>query len=501
MQKSKLEADLRLLDHQFNDYKKEAELRTAKITKESEAWSTVKKELEVQLKGSRSESEKLGAALKSLSRSKDQLEASTKLYEQKCEKEIASRDVRIKELGDLRIDDSKTIKKIQEQKEQLMFQTTDLQNQLDRELSNVNVLTFEMAQVRRVADEKAALLDEQIEKLSAAKSNLSNDKRQLTEKIKTTRADLRQKEDELTSINSSFTEYQEKAVILEAQLRQELSTLQTNHAQLTRDYKSLESKQLMVVDTNVKLKMKQDQMQKSQNSLEENLKQSRQEAGIAQRDNTRLSTELNRSNENYLSVQTKLSAAEQRVVELSEAIEILQSETSDILRERNNEIRRLSNLFEQAQLTMQRNVDTIAQLTHTTQTLQTQLASTQDTLTSETAHCEQLETALHENRLQYQSERKLRIEFERMKLHVTSQESTREIEMISEWRQRDRKLAEVATGLHVEYDRLSDFSKLLPTSKQLGNIELANTKEFEWLINDDAAIPQKSYRKSKKQKE
>ncbi|KAJ3046819.1 hypothetical protein HDU99_009670, partial [Rhizoclosmatium hyalinum] len=178
-----LETDVRNLQSLLELTKSELESQAADLRKELELVTEVKKDLENLLKNSRGEVEKLSMALKSLTRSKDQVETAFRLAVQKHEKEILNRDLEIKELQRLRVEDAAALKKIQEVKEQLLFQVTDLQNNLDRELSNVNILSFELSQLKRTSEEKIFNLEEAVERLTSAKVNLANDKRVLTEKL------------------------------------------------------------------------------------------------------------------------------------------------------------------------------------------------------------------------------------------------------------------------------------------------------------------------------
>eukprot|EP00842_Homolaphlyctis_polyrhiza_P005516 jgi/Hompol1/5966/HPOL_000167-RA len=424
-----------------------------------------------------------------MTKAKEQLETTAKATAQKHQIEISTRDARIRELGELRTGDANTIKKMQETKEQLVFQTTDLQNQLDRELSNVNVLTFEMAQVKRLSDEKAALLDEQIEKLTAAKSNLSNDKRQLTEKIKFVRTDLRQREEELEALTEKFREYRERAEQTELTLRRELDELSSAHTQQTRELKSLEGKHHMVVDMNVRFKMKQEQQQRALADLERRLGETTAELAAATATVTRQEAEAAELGAAHAQATAGLAAAEARVLELTEQLSATEAQLAASQSERAAECGRLGAALAVAQLDHERASDSLRRMRDTAAGLEAQLAAAQRALADETELREMLEAAQHDTRTQLQSERRLRMDFERMQTNIRARDAAREAELLVEWRLRNRKLADVAGALHGEHNRLVSFAALLPAPEMLGNIDLANTREFDWLLNDDAAVP------------
>ena len=499
LQRSKLEADLRLSQLKAEEKQKDLEATIGTLTAEASISVINRKELEMQLKTSRSENEKLTNTVNVLQKTKEQLETTVKSNSQKSEREVITRDNRIKELTDLRTEDAKVLKKIQEQKEQLMFQTTELKNSLDREVANLNVLTFEMAQVKRLAEEKSSVQEDQIDKLTSAKTNLTNDKRNLTEKLRVTRNELHLKEKEAETLSDNLDTARQNASEMQTRLEGEVQQLTAKHAELVTSFNGLDKKYKSSVTNNNELLKKYNDITEYQRRLELRLYTSQDESQSFKDQTAKLTKELAELTEVHISVKNHLESVLSKNDELSQNISTIRQETAEVIADKSAKIVKLSaDLFE-AQEENVKSTDIIQRLTVQVERLEKELSNTRGLLQGEKEHREMLESELYINRCQYQAERKHRIELEHVGVHLKDRGYQRELEAITEWHKRDKKLNTVTIGLHEEYKRLDMLSTLLPTSEQLGNAVYANTKEFRWLFenNPNLLASGVSFRRSK----
>ncbi|KAJ3325042.1 hypothetical protein HDU76_013287, partial [Blyttiomyces sp. JEL0837] len=351
------------------------------LTKEVADLTVAKKEVDGQLKTARSEVKNLSSALKSLTRSKDQLEAAFRTTSQKHQKEVEKLEEKIKELQNLRVEDEKVLKKTQELKEQLMFQVTDLQNNLDRELANVNVLSFDLAQLKRTTEEKTA----QIENM----------------------------------------------------LRTELADLHQHHNELTEAHESLEKKQAYVQETNVELTMQQEALMKRYAALE-----AKEADG-----------------------QTEIRRLEEENVQLCTAAFMQRNEMK-------------INLDSIYTLHAKKKTSLSKKLKRTLDATEIELKDTKAALEAETLNKEQFEVRLYEIRRDLLSEKKNRLDLERMHDRIDRHAAARHLERLATMRERDRKLLEVSKSLHGEYSRLKDISGMLPNADQFSVIDSPDIPDF-----------------------
>ncbi|KAJ3082870.1 hypothetical protein HK102_001424 [Quaeritorhiza haematococci] len=492
-QNHQLEEELKEMQQIQSSTQYEMEIKISNLTSDLDRTLTAKRELEVQVKQYKLENDKLSSALKALTRSKDQLESASRVATQKHEKELKKRDEKIKELQKLRDDDAKTIKSYQETKEQLLYQVTDLQNSLDREVSNVNVLTFELAQLRRQSDEKIAHLDEEIQRLNAAKVNLGNDKRQLTDKVRAVRADLAKREEEYANLTAAFNKYKEEAQMSDSVLRQTLQQLRVQHSALNNDYNSLTDKYNMVVESNVKLKMLSDGLQKRLGEMEKQEVRSREEIKQLTEANEKLEAENRRLVNNCTDMKIHLDSVLDKVNELTERMGHQAREADNVVKERDSTIRKLNHELYQEQEEVKRLKRVCDKRKAAIEMLEEQLRATQRSLDDEIARVEMLETSLDDTRLELNSQRKLRLELERMHSRLDRRAEARELERMKALQLRNRLLDQVVKGLQAEQGRLTDIAKMLPKESDLVIIE---APEFDDIKPPDTTnlLPQQQVR-------
>ncbi|KAJ3415277.1 hypothetical protein HDV05_005287 [Chytridiales sp. JEL 0842] len=458
-----LENDLSEAKSLHMSTKRELEEKAQMLSDELDIYRDLKAELEVGLKSAKGEIEKLSSGLKSMTRSKDQLESAYRNAVQKHEKEIAKKEERIEELAGLRSDDQNSIKKLQETKEQLMFQVTDLQNALDRESANVNIMTFEIQQLKRTSEEKTAALEEQLEKANVAKTNLANDKRQLTDKIKLVRDDLKKKEGEYDELSATFEKHKEAAAAAETGLREELKQLQTTHKSLIGEYKTLEQKQNMTIESNVGLTFNIESLKKKLSALEGKNLKTEKELSLEKELVAKITTELETTVAEKKNLKIYLDSVVSKLEETNHTLEQERGEYAATLKEKSEIIMRTSAELYKTQEEEKRLADLSHNLKKTLDNVEKELAQTKVALEAETHNREQFEMHLYDLRRNLNNERKTRLEFERVHSKLNRMQEAREMDKIAAQRMRDRKLAELSKNLQSEYHRLKAINGLLPT--------------------------------------
>ncbi|KAI9341887.1 hypothetical protein BDR26DRAFT_1006848 [Obelidium mucronatum] len=473
-----LESDLKKLQQLLELTTAELENQAADLQKELDSITELKRELEGHLKNSRGEVEKLSMALKSLTRSKDQIETAFRIAVQKHEKEVLNRDNEIKELQRLRVEDALAIKKVQEVKEQLMFQVTDLQNNLDRELSNVNVLSFELSQLKRTSEEKIFNLEESVDKLTSSKVNLANDKRLLTEKLRVIRADLAAKEEQLEKLTVEFAEYKAVTTETEAGLRQDLKVLHGKHDTLTSEHKTLNQKQDILTEANLDLIVEREGLKKQVANLEQQNETCRTEIGMLTYKNADLAKELEGSIADRNEMKIHLDSVLGKLSETTSILNQERFESSNTIREKSEEIIKMSADLYKVKEDRER-LDSLCLLLQTqVARLESELSDTKAALAAETLNKEQFEVHLYELRRNLMSERSLRLDFERMHTRIDRKIVAKELEKLGAMRARDRKLMEVSKQLQSELGRLQTIEGMLPDSSDLQTVESPDIPDF-----------------------
>ncbi|KAJ3118738.1 hypothetical protein HDU96_009327 [Phlyctochytrium bullatum] len=477
-QASQLEKELHELSRLLEQTRYDLENKAGELSRELDITLTAKKELEISLKAAKSEIDKLSSALKSVTRSKDQLESAFRTTVQKHDREINVREEKIMELQNHRSDDARTIKRLQEQKEQLMFQVTDLQNNLDRELANVNILSFELAQVKRNTEERITSLEEQVEKLNAAKVNLANDKRLLTDKVRMVRTDLKKKEEEFDELSKLFDAYKENSSLTEAGLREELAKLQSAHTTLTVDHRSLEQKQTVLIETNVELSMKQEALTKKLAEMNDVEKKLLAQVKELEESNATLteSTAVAVSERNEMKIH--LDSVLTKIEDLKQTMAQQQTEAANTIKEKSEQIVVLTSAVYKLQEEEKRLNDYCKSLKERLEALEAELAEVKAALEAETYNREQFEMHCYELRTSLTAERRLRLEFERMQSRVDKHAAERVLDKLEAMKVRDRRMNGLAKSLKAEHTRLKDISTILPKDSDLLVIEGPELSSF-----------------------
>ncbi|KAI8812651.1 hypothetical protein BJ742DRAFT_850330 [Cladochytrium replicatum] len=267
------EAELKSMMTMTTSSEDELGLQKAQLAAALQALMQGRSELEGSLQSYKAENERLSNGIKSMSRTKDMLEAQLRSTLQRNDKDIANRDARIKEIEELSAQDQKRIANSQEEKEQLIFQITDLQNAVDRESSNANMLTFEIRQLKRVAEERLNGLKNELELLGSTKAALIAEKKRISDQIKSERADLAAEEAACEGLEAAMEKNKRSTEQKVAEIEKATAELTSQHEQLMSDHKTLRAKHDFVMETNAKLLEKESALTKEKEELHARLKQ------------------------------------------------------------------------------------------------------------------------------------------------------------------------------------------------------------------------------------
>ncbi|KAJ3014727.1 hypothetical protein HKX48_004993 [Thoreauomyces humboldtii] len=479
VKRGQLEVELQDMHRLHTDTKYELNLKISHTTSELETVTEQRKELEASLRMMKAENEKLSFSLKGVTRAKDQLESAFRVSTQKYEKEIQTRDSKIHDLGSLREEDAKGLKRVLEQKEQLMFQVTDLQNALNRETASLNMANFEMAQLKRQSEEKGSLLEDQVEKLNAARLGLAADKRQVTERYKQTRLELQEKEVELEHIKTEFARWKDRSTKAEADMRTELAEVKDAHSVLKGSFASFEDNLAKALSAQETAESRAVKMEALYEELVVREADALRSLAHYTTDNARLAADLTVAETERLDVKTHLESVVTKVDELSRTMTNMEAEYSTTVKEKDKQITRLSKEAYDSREDALRLDKLSKKLRKLVDKLDGELHVTKSTLTTETSQREFLEGTLYDIRQSLHSERQIRLEFERMHARLDRRESERESERLASLRMRDRLLSEVAVGLNSEHARLKDISKMLPKDSDQGLQDTPEIKDFK----------------------
>jgi centrosomal protein CEP135 len=484
--KAKIEADARQ-DNITNEHQKQELRKNLKRTNDEVATLSAQKgDLELLIRTNKQEIENLKKQVRSLTQERDELTASLANAKKIHQTDVAIRENKINDLTNRIAKDQITLKQIQEKKEQLMFEVTDLQNNLSMEQSNFKNLSSEHTQLRRSTEEKINLLNEQIDKLTSTKANLVNDKKELGEKIKACRQELREREDELEETNKKFEEFQAQSSSEIANLNHKFKSLQEDHRLLNKAHEELKERFTNSIKESVSLKRDKELMQKKQVETEGDLQVARNTIHALMKDKEELTKDLAESRKEFSELEYRYKVSLGNNNDVHSQFEHYKNHAEKVIQDQNAEIHRLKeDLMEthgHNKLLMYKK----AQLESLVADTELKLKETGERLATETHTRETLEEQLDQNRIAYMKEKRMRVELERVQTHIKYNDANRVIGSWSEWKTRDRKLADLAIGLVQESSRLTQLVNLLPVEQGFGN-----ENEFEWPSDIPSSIVKK----------
>jgi chromosome segregation ATPase len=478
LQKSKIEADARQ-DNINNEHQKQDLKKCLKRTSEElDQITKEKQDLQMLIRTNKLEIESLKKQTKALSQEKEQLLASLKDTNKRYETDMSHREQKISELTNRINKDQITMNQVQEKKEQLMYEVTDLQNNLSGANTNAKNLGIELTQLKRATEEKINLLGEQIEKLNITKNNLVNDKKELGDKIKSYRQELRDRELELEETYKKFDEFQSKSGTNIASLEHQLKTSKEDNRILNKTNDDLKERYTETAKDVLSLKREREALQKKQREIESGLSTSQCTVQDLISERAKLITDLGQSSIQIEDLEKRMKSSLDRSHSLYNEFTLYKKNAETVMEDQTLEIRRLKEDLMKTHghnklLTYKK-----GQLESSLTDTETKLHDTTSKLLKETANRETLEDQLDQNRIAYINEKRMRVELERVQNRLRNNDANRVIGSWSDWKTRDRKLTDLATGLFQESTRLSQLVSLLPVQQGFGN-----ETEFEWPVD------------------
>jgi len=429
----------------------------------------------------------LNASLKSMTRDKETVEANLKTANEKSKRDIKARDVMIAEHEAARAENAKKIKAITEMREKMRSEVTELQNALDREASSHNVVSFEYAQFKRQAEERFLSFEDQIEKLSSTKVNLSNEKKQLAERLKEIRSELADKEQELEYTTRAYKTQGDEAIAKETIMGAKIASLELSLAQLQSNHKELTANFVNSQNTTTNLSHDLDVTGKRLAEFEE--KDRINCANIADLESklANMIQSHNQAVQERVAMKIHLDSVLSKFEELNSTIRNMERENNSTNKSKDGLITKFSNDLQHARDEIERLLNISTQLKKLSETLDADLLHTRNNLQNETFRRESLETELQIMTDKFNMERKIRNEFERMNSRIGRMDELRSLERIAALRMRDFKLNEVDTGLTQQLDHLNSLVALLPDDLNFGEVNAKPISMFNNKPNRQSA--------------
>lgn len=486
LQKAKFEADTRLAIVNYDTKIKDMEVVIATYKRQRGDSMTLQAEHEEQIRTLRFEVERLNANLKVLIAQRNSLQQELQQVTETSNANIAEKSAKILELRDEKLAETKKNKQLNEVREQLIFQSNDLKASLDATNQTCTNLNAQIEQLSREHEEKLSVLDDQIDKLSTTKLNLTKDKATLNEKLTTMRQEFKTKEDELYDLNedfnafkaqtkdqtvlyeSSIIESQESLAIVNAQLSKltsEYTSLEALYTKSTIEWKHLSDSGTEMVATIAKLGSELSDSKTSCQGLERDLASSRALQAVTKSD-------LDRVRQQVESLSITLEVTKQQAVKSHDLLAKENAKLVSSLALANTEITENRIIVNSSQ----KKIDSLGY----------DLVLTKSRLEIETHLRETFEAQVSSVRNHYDTERRLRVDFERMHMKMKYQESVMQAETLKMRRLCDRKLTQVAEKMQSETRRLGKLVGLLPTADANVSYEIPSGKEFEWMLGADA---------------
>jgi chromosome segregation ATPase len=466
--KESLESQLKTFQEAHETLKEKLENQIAYLQSDLAQSKALCLNLEGTTTNLRAEVSTLKDSLKLMKSAKENAEANLKAANEKSKRDIQLRDNKIKEHEDARAEDAKKMKSITALREKMRAEVTELQNSLDREVQNHNSIGFEYAQFKRQAEERFLSLEDQIEKLTSTKTNLSNEKKQLSERLKSVRSELNDKDQELEYTKNAYRTQGDTAIANDTKLRSNIATLELALAQLQKNHKELTTNFQNSQNTCQYFARDLDETRKRLAEFEE--KDKINCANIADLE-TKLANMIqshNQAVQERVAMKIHLDSVISKFEELNSTIRNMESEYTATNKSKDGQITRLSNDLQESRDENERLLSLSRQLKTLSETLDADLLQTRINLEKQTVCREHLELELQKLTTKFNMERKIRTEFERMNSRIGRLDELRSLEKIAALKMRDFKLKEIDTGLTQQLNHLDSIVELLPKDLNFG---------------------------------
>lgn len=470
--KARLEADLRKSQEDASVMQKNLEAKIVHLTQDLSTALSLKTDLEYTVRQLKAEIDKVNANAKALAKAKETVEQNMRAAQIKSDREIQNRDTKITTFENMRADDAKLIKKLQDAKEQARSQVTELQTSLDREVSNMNVLSFETAQFKRHAEERISNLEDQLEKMTLAKSNLSNDKVQLLEKIKSMRIEIKSKEDELEFTKVAYKKQGEEALASDMRFRGLVVGLESDLKALNGDHEGL-TQEFITLQLNFK-NITNDLEYTRQQLSDLGVKHDNSVNRVSQLEsrNEYLMKEHSQAVQERAEMKIHLESVLSKNEELMISSRHLETELTDKLKRATAQITKMSNEMMNTRDEEARLKVLATALKELSTKLDTELATTRTKLSDEIQTREGIEHDLFEVRKSLTYERNRRLEVEKMQSRLGRSDELRSLERLSLFKMRDYKLGVIYEDLSTQLTHLTKFVEMLPEGLEFGETDV-----------------------------
>jgi chromosome segregation ATPase len=477
LQKSKIEADSRneklRLEQQILDLRKNLDT----VTTSFEKTKLAKADLEMLLASSNAEAIELKKNVDSLTTERNSLNVTLNRTKNNAHTEITQRDETISELKNKIAKDQVVLKNTQETKEQLLFRVTNLENNLSIESTNARLATDELQRSKRENELKTNSLIEQVEKLNSSKGTLLLDKKDLSEKIKIFRRDLVTKEEELANTLTKLAEVTDSSESKIATLEKDLSTVNENFNNLTKDNRDLNAGFEESIQNNNNVSKLKQALEKKLASIELDLSNSRMTINQYLGEKEMMSNDISERKDLHQDLLNRFNSLIEENTTARTKFAEYKEYAENAIQDRNLEIQVLMFDFGKAKNEIAGLDDSEKRLEKQIAELLVKLEKALKDLDEQTSTREILERQLDENRKEHQYEKKMRKEIERVQMSLKFGESSRSYGSWTDWKNRDKKLQDVVMGLFKESTRLNGLVNLLPKEENGG---FGNETEFVW---------------------
>ena len=486
LQKSKVEADGRAEIAKGEQIRAELRKALEKTGADLDKMTTMKLDLDMIVKAQKGDIENHKKNIVTLTGDRDRLSMLLEETQITAKRETSRRDDKINDLSNKLSKTEATLKTVSERREQLMFEVTDLQNALDTETNNAAKYLEELNNTKKVLDDKTVTMSEQIEKLTSSKQILNNDKKELTEKIKSLRQQVQLKQEELESNDKGWDEKYTKQSDTLSTTEASLNKLTDQHDHLMTEHRVLLEKYTESVKDNIQYRQNLEIMTKKHKDTDIDLVAARNTISSLLKDKTGLQWDLANAKHIHEQLIIKYNVETNSSQLAAETHAKYKVRTEELISDREGEIQR--HIDELLLLRKENRTyrDNKYEMENVISELEGRLVDTIKALNKEIDTKEMLEVKLSENRTQFQSEKRMRAELERVSVKLRYVETFREGSHVEYWKTRDRKLIGVTQGLTSEAKRLNDLVHLLPSDDKEG---FGNDTVFHW--PQDIPLPKK----------
>ncbi|KAJ3123484.1 hypothetical protein HK098_001872 [Nowakowskiella sp. JEL0407] len=437
--------------------KAELEDKIKDLKSKVERVSAMKMELEITLKHLKADNEKVSLAIKTVTKSKEVIDASLKKTTLEHKNETTLREETIKKIEKLREIDFEKINALLHGKSLFASQIEEVQDALDQQTENLAQVQAEIQKLKRATDENTSILQTEIDKLTNARNNLSNDKNQLADKLMIVTNDLNSMNNKLKILNGQYAANHEVSEMEVAELTKSLEDLSTEHNNLELSQNDLQANHDKMVDANVKLKVLKNQMIKRCENLDLVEKEKREQIQNLKEIINLFEREYKDFESNRNLTKEKVGKVGEEIRVFTHKIDVITNERDEILKIKNNYIAQLTSKLYKSNLAVENMQERFEKLKNASEDLTKNLKDKRKELAGETAHRESLEQEIFQTRKELMDEKKNRRLYERMHEKLDKYEEMRERDIVAMKRFRENLMKETDRDLKRDILRLKSF--------------------------------------------